>query len=213
MTTEQRLERLERENRWMRRIGAVGVAVAAAVFLIGQGEGKVDDVLYAKRFVVVGDQNVPRGSFGVDKEGASVLSLLTDDLRTPLRLRASKDGDAHISFLDNTGGMCASFGRQADGTPELTLWDGKRQRRSELSVSRKTDNTRLVFWDRKGHRRLDMGTGGRSVALAINDENEQGRIVAISLPDKDVAGLMVQGGGYVLKDKEGKKIWTMPKED
>jgi hypothetical protein len=58
-----------------------------------------------------------------------------------------------------------------------------------------------------------MGTGGRSVALAINDENEQGRIVAISLPDKDVAGLMVQGGGYVLKDKEGKKIWTMPKED
>jgi len=39
MTTEQRLERLERENRWMRRIGAVGVAVAA-VFLIGQGKEK-----------------------------------------------------------------------------------------------------------------------------------------------------------------------------
>ena len=31
MTTEQRLERLERENRWMRRIGAVAVVVAAAV--------------------------------------------------------------------------------------------------------------------------------------------------------------------------------------
>ena len=38
MTTEQRLERLERQNRWMRRIGAVAVAVAAAVFLIGQGK-------------------------------------------------------------------------------------------------------------------------------------------------------------------------------
>ncbi len=40
MTLEQRLERLERENRWMRRIGAVAVAVAAAVFLIGQGKAK-----------------------------------------------------------------------------------------------------------------------------------------------------------------------------
>ena len=40
MTTEQRLERLERENRWMRRMGAVGVTVAAAVFLIGQGKDK-----------------------------------------------------------------------------------------------------------------------------------------------------------------------------
>ena len=34
MTLEQRLEKLERENRWMRRIGVVAAAVAAAVFLI-----------------------------------------------------------------------------------------------------------------------------------------------------------------------------------
>ena len=33
MTTEQRLERLERENRWMRRIGAVDVAVAVCSLL------------------------------------------------------------------------------------------------------------------------------------------------------------------------------------
>jgi hypothetical protein len=32
MTTEQRLVRLERENKWMRRIGAVGLALVAAVF-------------------------------------------------------------------------------------------------------------------------------------------------------------------------------------
>ena len=213
MTTEQRLERLERENRWMRRVGVVVVAVAAAVFLIGQGEGKVADVLYAKRLVVVGDQNVPRGSFGVDKEGATVLSLLTDDLRTPLRLRASKNGDAHISFLDNTGGMCAGFGRQADGTPELTLWDGKRQKRVELDVSRKTDGAHIAVWDAKAHLRISIGTVDRTAALGIMDEKKRGRIVAICLPDKDVAGFTVTGGGFVLKDKEGKNIWTMPKED
>ena len=31
MTTEQRLERLERKIRWMRRIGAVGLAIVAAI--------------------------------------------------------------------------------------------------------------------------------------------------------------------------------------
>ena len=49
MTTEQRLERLERENRWMRRFGAVGVAVAAAVFLIGQGQPEEDAALKGTR--------------------------------------------------------------------------------------------------------------------------------------------------------------------
>jgi len=44
MTTEQRLERLERKVRWMRRIGAVGVAVAAAVFLVGQGKEEPEDL-------------------------------------------------------------------------------------------------------------------------------------------------------------------------
>ncbi|MHC4136999.1 MAG: hypothetical protein ACYS0K_18740, partial [Planctomycetota bacterium] len=38
MTTEQRLERQERENRWMRRIGMLAAAVAAAVLLAGQGK-------------------------------------------------------------------------------------------------------------------------------------------------------------------------------
>ena len=33
MSVEERLERLERQNMWMRRLGAVGVALVAAVFL------------------------------------------------------------------------------------------------------------------------------------------------------------------------------------
>ncbi len=33
MTTEQRLERLERENRWVKRIGAAGVAVVVCSLL------------------------------------------------------------------------------------------------------------------------------------------------------------------------------------
>ena len=40
MSVEERLERLERQNKWMRRLGAVGVALVAVVFLMGQGKAK-----------------------------------------------------------------------------------------------------------------------------------------------------------------------------
>ena len=40
MTMVQRLEKLERQNKWMKRIGAVAVALVAAVFLMGQGKEK-----------------------------------------------------------------------------------------------------------------------------------------------------------------------------
>ena len=66
MTTEQRLERLERENRWMRRIGAVGVAVAATVFLIGQG--KIPGTIEAREFVLRGDKGERLGSLQAGKK-------------------------------------------------------------------------------------------------------------------------------------------------
>ncbi len=47
MNLEQRLERLERENRWLQRIGAVGiVAVIVALFLVARcGEELVAESL------------------------------------------------------------------------------------------------------------------------------------------------------------------------
>jgi hypothetical protein len=64
MTTEQRLERLERENRWVRRIGAVAVAVAAAVFLIGQGRQE-PRVIEAEKFVLLDHEGNERAVLGM----------------------------------------------------------------------------------------------------------------------------------------------------
>ena len=55
MSVEERLERLERQNKWMRRLGAVGVALVAAVFLMGQEkekEPKLADVIEAHSLVL-----------------------------------------------------------------------------------------------------------------------------------------------------------------
>jgi hypothetical protein len=75
MTTEQRLVRLERENRWMRRIGAVAVAVAAAVFLIGQEKANPLPDLRARSLSLI-DDNGKQWLFAGSKDGApSSLSL------------------------------------------------------------------------------------------------------------------------------------------
>jgi len=64
MTTEQRLERLERENRWMRRIGAVGlvlvvVSLAGFVYLLSRGRGvRVDGTVWKLFTDVRGRKNV-----------------------------------------------------------------------------------------------------------------------------------------------------------
>ncbi|MHC4164914.1 MAG: type II secretion system protein GspG [Planctomycetota bacterium] len=48
MTTEQRLERLERENRWMRRIGAVGVSVVVCSLLACEKDRRYEPVWLAE---------------------------------------------------------------------------------------------------------------------------------------------------------------------
>jgi hypothetical protein len=68
MTTEQRLARLERQNRWMRRIGAVAVAVAAAVFLVGQGKEN-PRVVEAEKFVLLDLEGRERAVLGVARIG------------------------------------------------------------------------------------------------------------------------------------------------
>jgi hypothetical protein len=48
-TLEQRVERLERENRWLKRAGIVALAVIGAVVLMGQTTGRLVD---AEKFIL-----------------------------------------------------------------------------------------------------------------------------------------------------------------
>ncbi|MHC4670534.1 MAG: hypothetical protein ACYTFD_19290, partial [Planctomycetota bacterium] len=96
MTTEQRLERLERENRWMRRIGAVCLALVAAVFLMGQEKAKE-----------LPDLEV--GSLKVkDKDG-----------KVRVFLRPEGRGSPALTLLDRDGQRRAVLSVHPDGSPAL----------------------------------------------------------------------------------------------
>ena len=96
MTTEERLARLERQNRWMKAAGAVLVLVFVGVLLAGAGQDKdkpkVLDEVRAKAFVVVDKDGKDRASLSCQKDGASFLGMRDQDGKVRVSLRVRSDG-------------------------------------------------------------------------------------------------------------------------
>ncbi|MHC4137639.1 MAG: hypothetical protein ACYS0K_22055 [Planctomycetota bacterium] len=145
MTTEQRLERLERENRWMRRIGAVGVAVAAAVFLIGQGK---DKELHVQSLRVGG------------KDGWATLSAkhlsFMDKARTLRVLLTREHGGASLMFADGNGKLRAVLSTTEVGSTRLRLSDHNDEMRALLRVL-PDGSPSLGLYDKNGRDRAVLG--------------------------------------------------------
>ncbi|MHC4137567.1 MAG: hypothetical protein ACYS0K_21685 [Planctomycetota bacterium] len=114
MTTEQRVEKLERQNRWMRRIGAVGVALIAACVLGGQGEAKdkKPQDLVVRSLQVVDEDGKVRAELGHTlASGTSGLRLKDRNgtLRASLST-ANADGIPRLIVLDKNGTPRAVLG-------------------------------------------------------------------------------------------------------
>jgi hypothetical protein len=123
MTTEQRLERLERENRWMRRIGAVCLALVAAVFLMGQEKAKeLPDLEVGSLKVKDKDGKV---RVFLRPEGRGALVLYDGNLKARATLGVALDGEAGLLLYDGNLKARAMLGTAHDGTPGLKLFDPK----------------------------------------------------------------------------------------
>jgi len=120
MTTEQRLEKLERENRWMRRIGAVGLAIVAAIAVWPRSrDPKVNSLQ-------VTDKNgTERMWFVTDVDGTPGLSVLDKNGEARMVFGTDADGPVRLSLLDKDGTERMWLVTDADGTPGLVLHDPK----------------------------------------------------------------------------------------
>ena len=126
MTTEQRLKRLERENRWMRRIGVVAVAVAAAVFLIGQGGGRAKEPpnLVARSLTLKDKEGTVRATLAAGVDG-SCLVFVDEAHKVRASLIVANDGYADLTFRDSDGKVRTQLGTFVRGSPNLRLFDAK----------------------------------------------------------------------------------------
>lgn len=132
----QRLDRLERDNRRMKRFGALVIVLIAAVVLMGQSTiSKVVSVVEAEKFVLrdssgrkralltASDSNVTfslydrKGAIGVsletiDDKGSSL--FLTDKKSKIRLLLRSKEGMPKVMIIDKNGRIRAVLGRTSD---------------------------------------------------------------------------------------------------
>lgn len=150
-TLERRLRRVERENRMLRRAGAVLVIGVAAIMLMGQ------TILHRR---------------SVESE-----AFLVRDARGQVRamLKALENGTVGLSFYDQDGVSRAWLRVLTDGTPGLVLSDQSGQVRTMLNVQG-DGLVGLLFYDQSGNPRawlnvLADGTGG----LALFDEARESR--------------------------------------
>ena len=121
----QRLDRLERENRWLKRIGALVVVGIAAVVLMGQAKpSKVAKVIEAEE-IIIRDKNkqmrVSISSLGIHVLNAEeVTSVYSDGItlgtrKLQLMVLSNTSTGPSISLRDRQGNTRALLGRASLG--------------------------------------------------------------------------------------------------
>ncbi len=148
---EERLSRLERDNRRMKQAGVLALAVIAAVVLMGQATGsKVAKVVEAEQFVVLDASGKTRVQLGVTTTGRAVLFLLDQEEKIRVQLVAAAGEQAQIRYGGSRLNLVDVFG----GRAELSVFD----RRPVLSLLDTSGKTRVRLGV-EPHSAVEPGTG------------------------------------------------------
>jgi hypothetical protein len=187
----KRLDRLERQNRWLRRTGALAVVAVSALLLMGL-TGPGGRAISAEEFDLVDGGGRVRGKLGFDDNGKAkspALDLYDANGIAVATLYASMGRTGGLLLDDADSGASISLITTALVGPELRLSD-TRGVRVALSLWRDTGDVSLELSD---------GNGNRSVLGAVASggpvPRETGRTSAASL---------------VMFGKDGKVLWHAP---
>ena len=120
MTIEQRVAKLEKQNRWMKRAGGLALAAVACVFLMGQGKekGKAFEV---GALIIKDTAGIVRAKLTKSADGAPAL-MFFGKAGNP---RMVLNGAPALSLFDKASETRARLSVSADGTPSLTMHDAK----------------------------------------------------------------------------------------
>jgi hypothetical protein len=122
MSTEARLDRLERQNQWMRRSVALLVAAGAFILLSAQGKEQLLADPEVRSLTVKDDSGRPRVVLGM-KQGAACLSLR--DAAGKERLELTSEKNSGLSLCDADGTLRAYLTLNIHGDPALVMFDSK----------------------------------------------------------------------------------------
>ncbi|MHC4860297.1 MAG: hypothetical protein ACYTDY_09435 [Planctomycetota bacterium] len=152
-----RLTRLERENRRLKRIGGVVLLGIVAVVAMGQAKRpEVHEVLAAKQFILKDGDGNDRAMLYLQAE-AAVLGLFDGEERAVVSLNAGKDGAAVATFgYGLTNPFSVSIHRSEDFAGVVV--SGMKKQQAELFARKRPypgEKNRggavaLILWDEDG---------------------------------------------------------------
>lgn len=152
----ERLARIERENRRMKMVGALMLALIAGVFLLAQTTPPtVQETVMAKSFTLVDGSGNIRAALAVKDDGSAGLRYYDLEGKPRAFFDIGADGSPYLGFFKD-GKPRATFSTLADGTPGLWVYDKDGEGRAFLCTN-EDGSPGLSLFDKDGKVRGAFG--------------------------------------------------------
>jgi hypothetical protein len=194
---EQRLARLENQNRRWKNGAGVLTAIGFACLALGTASVRSRAKLVeATEFRLVDEKGTVRAAISAGRGGASI-SVNNGAGRTRATLAVGDDGSPRLDLLDRTDAVRASIRLAGDGSPDLVFNDGSKHARGRFRVgpdgSAKID---LADEAQKTRASLSVGADGES-RVSLSDAGDQPRAWMAARSDGCPSVKLADGEGSV----------------
>jgi hypothetical protein len=155
MTLEDRIEKLERQNRRLRWTvtGFVGLGVAALIMGQAAAPSAEDlekvDVVRARRVEVVDKDGRPVVSIGLTATGTGMITTMDGRGRKAVMLGATANGEGVVATMNRKGEELVKLGATTTGEGVITTSDGKGHKLIEIGVTTKNE-PKIYTFNEKG---------------------------------------------------------------
>jgi len=230
-TVMERLDRLERELRWWKRLGGASAVGLALIIVLGATGAGVPDEIRARRFVVVASDGRSLGRLGTSPDGSPELALYDPKgiERAILVLSQGAEPMLHLRNEDNTLGATIRVDhitletKSAHGLGTSASMTSDALGSPGIRLSKPDGDATLSFVLGGPHLALSHGSKQRAVVgldldgspeIALSDEaGKQRAILGRTSLEETPTGMMSMRrpeSSLVLFDKDGKVIWQAP---
>ncbi len=211
-----RLDRLERGNRRLRRFGLFAFLGVGLVFLMGQAGGNIPEVIEARRFVVKDASGRNLAALGTDRDGAPLLVLTNLDGGLGATLEVTAVRRPALTLYDRTGNSRAIMSVDSEGSPSLSLTDKTGTPRVGLAVATQGSGGLVLYGDKNTARAsLGLGTSWSPYLVFMDDDGNIRTALghADALPPALTKTFRLADYSMMLLNEKGGMVWSAPQKE
>jgi len=213
---KDRLDRLERGNRRVRRFGLFAFLGVGLVFLMGQAGSNIPEVIEAKRFVVKDASGRNLAALGTDRDGAPLLVLTNLDGGLGATLEVTAARRPTLTLYDRAGNSRAIMSVDSEGSPSLSLTDKTGTPRVGLAVATQGSGGLVLYGDKNTARAsFGLGTSWSPYLVFMDDDGNIRTALghADALPHALTKTFRLADYSMMLLNEKGGMVWSAPQKE